>query len=264
MIILITGISSGFGLAMARRLSDDGHIVYGTVRREVEQLPGVHYLKADVRNEADARAAAKSVVDAEGRIDVLINNAGMGVGGPAEFIPEDDIRLQMDTNFMGQVHFCKAVLPYMRSQRSGKILCFSSIGGVMGLPFQAYYSASKFAVEGFAEGLQIETANMGIKIVLIEPGDFATGFTSARRKSLPEEALEAYPKVLDSVRSFENDERSGLKPEYLAGLISRIVVCKNPKFRYRIATFIQKLSLPLKVILPGRTFSRMIGWFYKQ
>ena len=71
------------------------------------------------------------------------------------FAPEEDIRLQMDTNFMGQVHFCKAVLPYMRSQRSGKILCFSSIGGVMGLPFQAFYSASKFAVEGFAEGLQI-------------------------------------------------------------------------------------------------------------
>ncbi len=90
----------------------------------------------------------------------------------------------------------------------------------MGLPFQAYYSASKFAVEGFAEGLQIETAKMGIKIVLVEPGDFATGFTSARRKSLSEEALEAYPKVLDSVRSFENDEKSGLKPEYLAGRIS--------------------------------------------
>ena len=105
---------------------------------------------------------------------------------------------------------------------------------------------------------------MGIKIILIEPGDFATGFTGARRKSLPVEAVEAYPKVLDSVRSFENDEKSGLKPEYLAGRISRIVACKNPKFRYRIATFIQKLSLPLKVILPGRVFSRMLGWFYKQ
>lgn len=264
MIILITGISSGFGMAMARRLSDDGHIVYGTVRREVEHIPGIRYLHADVRSESDAISAVGEVIAAEGRIDVLINNAGMGIGGPAEFSPEEDIRLQMDTNFLGQVHFIKAVLPYMRARRSGRIICFSSIGGVMGLPFQAFYSASKFAIEGFAEGLQIETRKMGIKIILIEPGDFATGFTSARRKNLTDEAVEAYPGVLDSVRSFENDEKGGLSPEYLAGRISKIVVCKNPKFRYRIATFIQKLSLPLKVILPGRVFSRMLGWFYKQ
>lgn len=264
MIILITGISSGFGLAMARRLSDDGHIVYGTVRREVEKIPGVNYLRADVRNEQDAYTAVNEVVSREGRIDVLINNAGMGIGGPVEFSPEEDIRLQMETNFLGQVHFTKAALPHMRAQKSGRIICFSSIGGIMGLPFQAFYSASKFAVEGFAEGLQIETRKMGIKIILIEPGDFATGFTSARRKTLPEEAAQAYPGVLDSVRSFESDEKGGLKPEYLANRISRIVVCKNPKFRYRIATFIQKLSIPLKIILPGRAFSRILGWFYKQ
>ncbi len=264
MIILITGISSGFGLAMARRFSDDGHIVYGTVRRDVEQIPGVYYLRADVRNEQDAFTAVNEVVSREGGIDVLVNNAGMGIGGPVEFSPEEDIKLQMETNFLGQVHFIKAVLPHMRAQKSGRIICFSSIGGVMGLPFQAFYSASKFAVEGFAEGLQIEIRKMGIKVILVEPGDFATGFTSARRKNLSEEAVQAYPGVLESVRSFENDEKGGLKPEYLAKCISKIVVCRNPKFRYRIATFIQKLSLPLKVILPGRSFSRMLGWFYKQ
>ena len=262
MIILITGISSGFGLAMARQLSADGHTVYGTVRREVEQLPGVHYLYADVRDAASVEAAVASVLAAEGRIDVLINNAGMGIGGPVEFAPETDVQLQMDTNFMGQVRFTQAVLPAMRKQGSGKILCFSSIGGVMGLPFQGFYSASKFAIEGFCEALQIEVRRHGIQVVLIEPGDFSTGFTAARIKQVSDAAAEAYPSLRQSVSSFEKDEQTGLKPEYLARKISKIVVCRHPKFRYVIATFIQKLSMPLKRILPARTFVKVLSLFY--
>ena len=263
MVILITGISSGFGLAMARQLAADGHEVYGTVRREVEQLPGVHYLRADVRDTASVQAAVAAVLDAEGRIDVLVNNAGMGIGGPVEFAPEADVQLQMDTNFMGQVRFTQAVLPAMREQGSGKILCFSSIGGVMGLPFQGFYSASKFAIEGFCEALQIEVRRCGIQVVLIEPGDFSTGFTAARIKQVSDEAVAAYPSLRESVSSFENDERTGLKPEYLASKVSKIVSKRHPKFRYVIATFIQKLSIPLKRILPARTFVRVLALFYK-
>ncbi|MCR5709473.1 MAG: SDR family oxidoreductase [Bacteroidales bacterium] len=262
MVILITGISSGFGLAMARQLSADGHIVYGTVRRDVEQLPGVRYLRADVRDTASVQAAVSDVLSSEGRIDVLINNAGMGIGGPVEFAPEEDVRLQMDTNFMGQVRFTQAVLPAMRKQGSGKILCFSSIGGVMGLPFQGFYSASKFAIEGFCEALQIEVRSCGIQVVLIEPGDFSTGFTAARIKQLSNEAAAAYPSLKQSVSSFENDERTGLKPEYLARRISKIVSSRRPRFRYVIATFVQKLSIPLKRILPARTFVRVLSMFY--
>ena len=263
MVILITGISSGFGLAMARQLAADGHKVYGTVRREVEQLPGVHYLRADVRDTASVQAAVAAVLDAEGRIDVLVNNAGMGIGGPVEFAPEADVQLQMDTNFMGQVRFIQAVLPAMREQGSGKILCFSSIGGVMGLPFQGFYSASKFAIEGFCEALQIEVRRCGIQVVLIEPGDFSTGFTAARIKQVSDEAVAAYPSLRESVSSFEKDERTGLKPEYLARKVSKIVSKRHPKFRYVIATFIQKLSIPLKRILPARTFVRVLALFYK-
>ncbi|MBR0255779.1 MAG: SDR family oxidoreductase [Bacteroidales bacterium] len=263
MVILITGISSGFGLAMAQRLCADGHTVYGTVRREVEQLPGVHYLRADVRDTVSVQAAVEAVLAAEGRIDVLVNNAGMGIGGPVEFAPEDDVELQMDTNFMGQVRFTQAVLPAMRRQGSGKILCFSSIGGVMGLPFQGFYSASKFAIEGFCEALQIEVRRHGIQVILIEPGDFSTGFTAARIKQVSEEAAAAYPSLKQSVNSFEKDEQTGLRPEYLASKIAKIVRRKHPKFRYVIATFIQKLSIPLKRILPARTFVRLLSLFYK-
>ena len=262
MVILITGISSGFGLAMARQLQAEGHTVYGTVRREVEPLPGVHYLRADVRDTATVQAAVEAVLAAQGRIDVLINNAGMGIGGPVEFAPEADVQLQMDTNFMGQVRFAQAVLPAMRKQGSGKILCFSSIGGVMGLPFQGFYSASKFAIEGFCEALQIEVRRHGIQVILIEPGDFSTGFTAARIKQVSDEAVAAYPSLQESVSSFEKDEQTGLKPDFLARKVARIVRKKHPKFRYVIATFIQKLSIPLKRILPARTFVRVLSLFY--
>ena len=262
MIILITGVSSGFGLAMARQLSAGGHTVYGTVRRDVEPVPGVHYLRADVRDTASVQVAVAAVLSAEGRIDVLINNAGMGIGGPVEFAPEADVQLQMDTNFMGQVRFTQAVLPAMRKQGGGKILCFSSIGGVMGLPFQGFYSASKFAIEGFCEAMQIEVRKHGIQVILIEPGDFSTGFTSARIKQVSEEAAAAYPSLQRSVSSFEKDERTGLKPEFLACKIAKIIRKKHPKFRYVIATFIQKLSIPLKRILPARAFVRVLSLFY--
>ena len=149
MVILITGISSGFGKAMAERLSGEGHKVYGTCRREVEHIPGVVYIHAEVTDDSQVEAAVKQVTDAEGRIDVFINNAGMGIGGPLEFNSVEDARRQMDVNWLGMVRFLHFVVPVMRRQGGGKIICLSSIGGLMGLPFQGLYSASKFAIEGY-------------------------------------------------------------------------------------------------------------------
>ena len=263
MVILITGISSGFGLEMARRLCADGHTVYGTVRREVEHLEGVHYLRADVRNEKDAVDAVAAVVEAEGRLDTLICNAGMGIGGPVEFSSEEEIKLQMDTNFLGQVRFVKAALPHMRAAGGGRIICFSSIGGIMGLPLQGYYSASKFAVEGFCEALRMEVRGFGVDVVVIEPGDFATGFTSARIKSAAtKEALEAYPFLNRTTERLEGEETGGLKPAYLAAKISRIVTCRHPRYRYVISTFEQKLSIFLKAVMPASWFGRMLEGYY--
>lgn len=249
---------------MARRLCADGHTVYGTVRRDVEQLPGVHYLRADVGVQDDAIAAVKAVVDAEGRIDTLICNAGMGIGGPLEFASEKDIQLQMDTNFMGQVRFVKAALPYMRKAAKGRIICFSSLGGRMGLPLQGYYCASKYAVEGFCEALRMEVHSHGIDVVVIEPGDFSTGFTAARRKSdVTPEALEAYPCLQRTMDRLEGEELAGLTPDFLAGKISRIVSCRRPRCRYIISNFEQKFSVFLKAIMPDSWYSAMMRGYYK-
>jgi hypothetical protein len=263
MVVLITGISSGFGLATAQLLAEEGHIVYGTVRREVEPLNGVHYLKVDVRDREAVHEVVKQVVDQEGRIDVLVNNAGMGIGGPVEFATEEEIREQMDTNFIGLVHFVTAVLPYMRSQRAGKIIAISSIGGLMGLPFQGFYSASKFAIEGYCEALRLETKQFGVKVVVVRPGDFSTGFTGSRKKTIHAEASQVYTSYAESMTKVEHDETGGLKPQVLAHKISRIIRKKNPRYGYVVASFEQRLSVFLKRVLPARWFASILGGYYK-
>ncbi len=263
MVILITGISSGFGRAIALKLSSNGHKVYGTYRHSSEQIPGVTYLKADVLDEDAVRSAVNAVIQAEGRIDVFINNAGMGIGGPLEFISIDDARRQMDVNFIGMVKFLNLVVPIMRNQHQGHIICISSIGGLMGLPYQGMYSASKFATEGYCEALRLELRRFGIHVTVINPGDFSTGFTASRTKVCPTEAMTAYPGYARSMQSIEKDEKTGLKPEHLARRISRILLKKHPRNRYIIATPVQKASVLLKRILPSKWYDRILASYYK-
>ena len=262
MVILITGVSSGFGKAMALRLAKDGHKVYGTVRREVEPLEGVTYLMADVRDDAGIAAAFAQLMEAEGRLDVFINNAGMGIGGPLEFNPVEDVQMQMDVNFMGMVKWLSHVVPVMRRQGEGKILCVSSIGGLMGLPYQGAYSASKFAIEGWCEALRLELRGTGVKVVVIEPGDFSTGFTATRKSVCPAALAEAYPSYERSLKGIEKDETSGLKPEYLAAKVSAIVRKKNPSYSYVVASFLQKLAVFAKWLLPKRVFAWILSLYY--
>ena len=262
MVILITGITSGFGRAMAQQLCADGHKVYGTYRRDSQQIPGVTYLKADVQDEASLRSAVNSVIEKEGRIDTVVSNAGMGVGGPLEFTSTEDAQRQMDVNFMGMVRLLNQVVPIMRKQHHGHIICISSIGGLMGLPYQGMYSASKFAIEGYCEALRLEVRQFGIHVTVINPGDFFTGFTAARSKNLPPEAAIAYPGYSESMKGIESDERSGLQPDYLARRISRIVRKRRPANRYIIATFVQRLSVTLKTILPAKWYDRILASYY--
>ena len=263
MVILITGITSGFGRAMALQLSRDGHKVYGTYRRDSDPIPGVTYLKADVRDEDSLKDAVNRVIEAEGRIDTVISNAGMGIGGPLEFTSIEDAQRQMDVNFMGMVRLLNLVVPVMRSQHHGHIICVSSIGGLMGLPYQGMYSASKFAIEGYCEALRLEVRQFGIHVTVINPGDFSTGFTAQRDKVCNPEAMAAYPGYAQSMQSIEHDENSGLHPDRLARRISRIVRKRHPRNRYIIATLVQKASVLLKAILPARWFDYILGSYYK-
>ena len=264
-IILITGISSGFGKQTAELLAAKGHTVYGTIRNDAKVSPAVNCLNLDLTNIDTIRLAVQTVIQKEGRINILINNAAMHAGGPVETSPLENIKLQMDTNFLGMVILIREVLPVMRKQGGGTIINFSSIGGLMGLPFQSFYSAAKFAIEGFSEALRMEVKQFNIRVVLINPGDFHTNNSANRRNFLaPTGVDDPYQKQFEkTLAAIEKDEGNGWEPVVLARKIVKIVECKNPHQRYIIASFEQKLAVGLKYILPGKLFRKILEDHYK-
>jgi NAD(P)-dependent dehydrogenase (short-subunit alcohol dehydrogenase family) len=255
-VILITGISSGFGKESAKLLSEAGHTVYGTVRRDCETVNNVNVLRMELTDPGSIKEAVETIIGKEGRIDVLINNAAMHSAGPVETLASEMIKLQVDTNFMGMVHMTRAVLPYMREQGGGTIINFSSIGGLMGLPFHSFYSACKFAIEGFSEALRMEVRPFNIKIILINPGDFNTNNTLNRRNFLATTGPDdPYNKQFTSaLKVMEEGELKGGKPVFLAKKIVKIVGYKNPKQRYIIGALYEKAAARLKYFLPGKFF----------
>lgn len=262
-IILITGASSGFGKFTAQMLSEQGHIVYGTSRKPSENMNNVKMLVVDVTSPLSIRQAVEQIISEQGRIDVLINNAGIGIGGALELATEDEVSKQMNTNFFGVVNMCREVLPVMRKARKGKIINISSIGGVMGIPYQGFYSASKFAVEGYSEALALEVHPFHIKVCLVEPGDFNTGFTDNRNISeqtrLDADYRESFLKSLEII---EKEERNGCHPRKLAAAICKIVARKNPPFRTKAGPLVQVLFAKSKRWLPDSVIQYALRIFY--
>ena len=259
--ILITGASSGFGASMLDHLTSLGHTVVGTSRHPKE---GSGLVQLDVRDPENCRQVVRDFLLKHGRIDVLINNAGMGLGGAIELTTPEEMHLQMETNFFGTANMCSAVLPSMRKFRCGMIINFSSIAGRFAIPYQGPYSCSKFAINAYSQALAIETEQFGIKVALIEPGDFATGFTSARLNS---QATDDNPDYRESFlkvrRGFEHDETHGAKPDYLARRVGKIINQRSPKFHNVITpSFVQQLSVVLFTMLPARWSFALLRKFY--
>jgi NAD(P)-dependent dehydrogenase (short-subunit alcohol dehydrogenase family) len=262
-VVLITGISSGFGKCTAEFLSQKGYIIYGISRKIIEVDKRINVLKADVTDVVSVKAAVETVLKREGRIDILINNAGMGISGPVEYALTEHFKLQMETNFTGVVNVLQSVLPVMRNRQKGTIVNVSSIGGLMGLPFQGFYSASKYAIEGLSEALRMELKPFNIKVVVIRPGDFHTSFTSNRKVDWNLNENNPYGAQFRKTLSIiETDEKGGLKPEYFARKIARVIERKNPHPSYIISTTEQKLAVILKHLLPGSWFSGILGSHY--
>jgi short-subunit dehydrogenase len=262
-IIIITGASSGFGKTIAELLSSHGNKVYGICRREMSH-PQIVYKQGDVRDAEGIEKIVSDIVAKEGRIDVLINNAGMGLGGALELTSWDEIKIQMETNFYGCVNMCQKVLPHMRRQRAGRIINFSSIAGIEGIPYQGFYSCSKFAIEGFSEALSAEVKGFGISVSMVEPGDFATNFTSSRKNSQATLDDPDYGPIFKrSLGLIEKEENGGLKPDVLAQKIEKIVDARHPRLRYVVANFEQWLSVALKRFIPGNWFVDILISYYK-
>lgn len=262
-IILITGASSGFGRITAQMLSEQGHIVYGTSRKLSCDIGKVRMLVADVTSPSSIHQAVDKIMTEQGRIDVLINNAGIGIGGALELASDEEVSKQMNTNFYGVVNMCREVLPVMRKARNGKIINISSIGGVMGIPYQGFYSASKFAIEGFSEALALEVHPFNIKVCLVEPGDFNTGFTDNRNISeLTKENVDYRNSFLKALKIIEKEERNGANPRKLGKAICKIVACKKPPFRTKVGPWVQVLFAKSKRWLPDATIQYALRLFY--
>jgi len=260
--ILITGASSGFGASLLSTLEKQGHTVIGTSRHPASDSP---LIALDVRNPQNCNQVVSDFIQRHGRIDILINNAGIGLGGAAELTSPEEFHLQMETNFFGTVNMCRAVLPTMRKFRHGRIINFSSIAGRFAIPYQGPYSCSKFAINAYSQALALETQQFNIDVLLIEPGDFATGFTSARINSQSTEDSPDYRgSFLRTRQYFEHNERNGANPDYLARKVARIISSRHPRFHNVITpSIVQRLSVPLLTLLPSRLSFKLLRLFYK-
>lgn len=264
-VVLITGTSSGFGKATAEHLAKRGYRVFGTSRQPAA-AGGCAYetLRMDVDDDESVQEGVRLVLERAGRIDVVVNNAGIGYGGSVEDTSLAEARAHLETNFFGAVRVCRAVLPAMRAQGSGKIINISSIAGAIGIPFQAFYSASKFALEGFSEALRLEVRPFGIHVVLIEPGDARTGFTAHRRRTAASLENPAYKGPCErALAVMEADERNGFPPERLAQVVERIIVARRPRARYVVAPAAQAAALALKKVLPEPLFEWALERYYR-
>ena len=263
-VILITGGSSGIGKAVGEYLQEKGCIVYGTSRNP-EQVSGSKFklVALDVRNSTSIQQCIQKVITEAGRIDVLINNAGVGITGPLEEIPLTEIKNNFDTNLFGPIEMMQSVLPHMRAQRQGLIINVTSIAGYMGLPFRSIYSASKGALELITESLRMETKAFGIHITNVAPGDFATDIAS-RRFHAPVIQGSAYQQVyqqqLDMVNAHVD---GGNNPIQMAEAIYQIIQTPQPKIHYKVGAFMQKFSIVLKRILPDTVYEKMLMNHYK-
>ncbi|MEM7571795.1 MAG: oxidoreductase [Bacteroidota bacterium] len=238
-VIIVTGASSGIGKATALHLIKEGHTVYGAARR-LEKMQdiveaGGKAVAMDVTNHQQVHAEVEQIIKTEGRVDVLVNNAGYAVYGPVEEISYEQAKRQFEVNLFGLAEITKAVLPAMRAQQSGTIINISSVGGKIYTPLGSWYHATKHALEGWSDCLRLEVKQFGINVVIVEPGAIKTEFDSAMDQRFGEDASGPYSRLKSSMsKVMENAYKPGnySEPIVIAETISKAINSRRPKTRY--------------------------------
>lgn len=262
-VVLITGASSGIGKAIAEFLLTKDFIVFGTSRNPGNRASKFPLVALDVTKPETIHTAVSEVISQAGKIDVLVNNAGIGITGPIEETPDEEIKKAFDTNYFGPINVIKAVLPEMRKNNDGLIINVTSIAGYMGLPYRGIYSASKGALELTTEAFRMELKDFNIKMTNIAPGDFATNIAAGRYhapliKGSPYE--KHYGNTLELMNQHVDE---GQDPGVMAKAIYEVIQTKNPKVHYRVGEPLQKFSVALKRILPDKLYERLLLKHYK-
>lgn len=264
-VILITGASSGMGKESAKQLIAKGHTVYAVARR-IEQMQdlaklGGHPIKMDVTNEEEIDMVIRTIVDKEGKIDVLWNNAGYGLYGSVEDVPLEEARRQFEVNVFGMAAMAQKVAPYMRKAGQGTIINTSSMGGKMYFPMGAWYHASKHAVEGLSDCLRLELKPFNINVVILEPGFIATEFGSVLLDGFAKINKDsAYREMMGKIEEGTRKATVGngsSKPSVISNTILKIVNSKRPKTRYRVGKF-AKPMVWMRTYLGDRLFDKIV------
>lgn len=261
-IVLVTGASSGIGFEIASYLSERGCKVYGGSRTapKSEKFTAV---KLDVTDEKNVTEVVNDIIKKEKRIDVLINNAGVGSAGAIEKSPIADVKKSFEVNLFGVVRMCQAVLPHMRHQRYGRIINMSTLGSMIGLPFRAFYSSSKGAMDLMTEGMRLEVERFGIQACTIHPGEVKTNISS-RRIISTDENDETYGKTIkkafDSLNAAVNH---GKNPKLFGPYIEKIINSNKVKRNYYIGTFDELLGIKLKKFLPYYLYEKILRAYFK-
>ncbi len=257
-VVLVTGASSGLGLACAQAFADAGHRVYAASRRPPQDLDGCVPLAMDVDSEASVNAAIARLLAAEPRVDALVHCAGYGIAGAIEDTSDEETRAQFETNFFGATRVIRALLPRLRTQGHGLVLNVGSLVTQLPIPFQAYYSASKAALECYTEALRFEVAPFGVRVACIAPGNFATSFTAQRRRVQNWTADSPYAtRSESSVSWMERDEKNGMPPARFAAQVLRIVERDDRRFRHLALAPIEHAGLWLRRLLPFTWYERL-------
>lgn len=255
--IVITGASSGIGNTISKFLVAKGHHVLGTSRQKEGVFENLELITLDVTDNDSVENFRKSVVQKFNKIDVLINCAGFVISGPVEDFSIEECKQQFETNYFGLVRVITSFLPHLREQKEGKIINISSLAGLIGMPFQAHYSASKFAVEGLTEALRLELSPFNIQVCNITPGDFNTNFTANRKMTayIDNAYRATFKQVLEI---YEHDEKNGSNPELIAKLVESLIHKKTLKIRYIIGKPTQTNAIALKRIFGASLFEKVM------
>ncbi len=261
-VVLVTGGSSGIGSATCRFLHDKGCTVYGTSRKTAngDTLNGIKMLRLDLNDHSTIQKAVAYLIEKEGRLDVLVNNAGVGIAGAVEDTSSEETESVFRTNVFGVLECCRAVIPQMRKQGGGRIINISSIAGEFGLPFRGVYCATKSALDLLSETMRMELSPANIHVSYIQPGDIRTEINTnriiARRSKSPESPH--YKRFQQIYREISEEVSSAKSPETVARTVYEVMNIARPKMRYPTASFIQRLSLTLNRILPKHLFQKML------
>lgn len=256
-VVLITGASSGIGKACAEHLHQRGFRVYGTTRRGLDELSDCVYtmIRMDVDDDQSVEEGIRLILARENHLDVVVNNAGIGISGAVEDTRLDEAKAQFETNFFGVLRVCRQVLPVMRAQGEGRIINISSVAGLIGVPFNGVYCASKFALEGLSEVLRMEMKPHGVHVSLVEPGDINTSISASSQETQESGHNPTYRANHTAAREIMiRDEGDGPPPSVVAQLVENIIHAPAPHLRYRVGPYMEKVAVFLKAILPARLF----------